>query len=590
MMPPLSPTRVRRKVQAQRVSLSGIVIASVSLMVSYHLGAIRNQGATIPGGGYLRSSIVFPKLQMAPSDGEATHRTFQSRIIGTISMVTNPLPNNAASEAATMHLAPDPMTRATDQRAHVDAADHSTPVEAAPPQQPPPAAAAAVALKDLVAAAIKKAPPTTGMRDPRLDFPGPDWHPAERRDRFPSVEQRIRLYMSNWYQPPCTDQAKLPYRIDYDNMSFPTLTYTGDTEDPVQRVYDSIVQPDSKLLLELETITDCGRARIGDEPWDSFEKFPRTESRIRRRPNLWNYCNDSIQIIQINNELNGGADSPVILQMGDEKSLSLSMPIVAKFRGRLSKQELDRVTAPSTCSDRLQANSMLGKGPGLDGYAPVVWNLNSVRHFGYVSVARSEDIPWSQKKLGTLWRGIMTGFVEDGPNATALDQCMSNTRCRFVYESKKRNSPLVDAAVVGMDPRYKGGTSCNGIQLKATNRTSYAEFQSYKVVLALEGNDVSSALKWNLMSNSVVLMPSPTKTSWAMEELLEPWVHYIPVHANLSNIEEMIRWVGANDDFARRIAERGSLFMYDLVFSADAKKDDLAVKYGILDRYRKLWR
>jgi hypothetical protein len=284
------------------------------------------------------------------------------------------------------------------------------------------------------------------------------------------------------------------------------------------------------------------------------------------------------------------AETPVILQMGDEKSLSLSMPIVAKFRGRLSKEELERVTAPSTCSDRPQANSMLGKGPGLDGFAPVVWNLNSVRHFGYVPVARSEDIPWNQKKLGTLWRGIMTGFVENNENATALDQCMSNTRCRFVYESKIRKSPLIDAALVGIDPRYKGGTSCNGIELKAINRTSYAEFLSYKVVLALEGNDVSSALKWNLMSNSVVLMPSPTKTSWAMEELLEPWVHYVPVHANLSNLEEMIQWVGANDDFARRIAERGSLFMYDLMFSPQAQKDDLAVKYGILDRYRKLWR
>ena len=547
---PVSPTRVRRikMPQQQRVSLSGIVIAFVSLMVAYHLGAIQNSG--IPCAVTHNNDGCSHRL--GSSIEETSHGTFHSRIIGTISMVTKPFPNQVTT---------------TGQR--------NTRVE------------------NLIAAAIQNAPPRIGMRDPRLDFPGPNWHPAERKDRFPSVEQRIRLYMSNWYQPPCTEQAQLPYRIDYDNMSFPTLTYTGDMEDPVQTVYESIVQPDSKLLLELETLLDCGRARIDQEPWESFEKFPRTEARIRRRPNLWNYCNDSIQIIQVTSELNRAhmnAETPVILQMGDEKSLSLSMPIVAKFRGRLSKEELERVTAPSTCSDRPQANSMLGKGPGLDGFAPVVWNLNSVRHFGYVPVARSEDIPWNQKKLGTLWRGIMTGFVENNENATALDQCMSNTRCRFVYESKIRKSPLIDAALVGIDPRYKGGTSCNGIELKAINRTSYAEFLSYKVVLALEGNDVSSALKWNLMSNSVVLMPSPTKTSWAMEELLEPWVHYVPVHANLSNLEEMIQWVGANDDFARRIAERGSLFMYDLMFSPQAQKDDLAVKYGILDRYRKLWR
>jgi hypothetical protein len=40
----------------------------------------------------------------------------------------------------------------------------------------------------------------------------------------------------------------------------------------------------------------------------------------------------------------------------------------------------------------------------------------------------------------------------------------------------------------------------------------------------IAGNDVASGLKWALFSQSVVLMPPPNHTSWAMEELLEPWV------------------------------------------------------------------
>jgi hypothetical protein len=46
----------------------------------------------------------------------------------------------------------------------------------------------------------------------------------------------------------------------------------------------------------------------------------------------------------------------------------------------------------------------------------------------------------------------------------------------------------------------------------------------YKVIIMLEGNDVASGLKWALLSQSVVLMPPPQHTSWAMEELLQPWV------------------------------------------------------------------
>jgi hypothetical protein len=46
----------------------------------------------------------------------------------------------------------------------------------------------------------------------------------------------------------------------------------------------------------------------------------------------------------------------------------------------------------------------------------------------------------------------------------------------------------------------------------------------YKGIIMIEGNDVASGLKWALLSQSVVLMPPPKHTSWAMEELLEPWI------------------------------------------------------------------
>ena len=115
------------------------------------------------------------------------------------------------------------------------------------------------------------------------------------------------------------------------------------------------------------------------------------------------------------------------------------------------------------------------------------------------------------------------------------------------------------------------------------------QIQQYKVIISFEGNDVASGLKWSLLSESVVLMPEPTRTSWAMEELLEPWVHYIPMYPNGSNAEEMIRWVGDNDEKAKRIAERGRLFMYDMLYHPDAAKDEREVKAEIARRYRNLW-
>eukprot|EP00978_Attheya_sp_CCMP212_P035253 scaffold152149_cov61-Attheya_sp.AAC.2 len=64
----------------------------------------------------------------------------------------------------------------------------------------------------------------------------------------------------------------------------------------------------------------------------------------------------------------------------------------------------------------------------------------------------------------------------------------------------------------------------------------------YKIIICLQGNDVSSGLKWQLWSRSVVIISPPTLTSWAMEELLVPWVHNIPMDAQGSNTEEMVQY------------------------------------------------
>lgn len=78
-------------------------------------------------------------------------------------------------------------------------------------------------------------------------------------------------------------------------------------------------------------------------------------------------------------------------------------------------------------------------------------------------------------------------------------------------------------------------------------RVSKRQIQQYKVIISMKGNDVASGLKWSLLSESVLLMPKTTQTLWAMEELLEEWVHYIPMYSNGSNAEAMIQWVGNND-------------------------------------------
>jgi hypothetical protein len=83
----------------------------------------------------------------------------------------------------------------------------------------------------------------------------------------------------------------------------------------------------------------------------------------------------------------------------------------------------------------------------------------------------------------------------------------------------------------------------------------------YKYLISLEGNDVATSLKWSLLSNSVVIMAKPTMESWLMEGLLEPYVHYVPLKDDFSDLEEIYEWCKQNDEKCKQISINATLWM-----------------------------
>jgi Glycosyl transferase family 90 len=177
----------------------------------------------------------------------------------------------------------------------------------------------------------------------------------------------------------------------------------------------------------------------------------------------------------------------------------------------------------------------------------------------------------------------MTGYRKS--NSTDLvDQCLAMPRCRLVYQYA--NSTLLDAKLTSF--HYGLPDTINGVAIVGP-KVGMKDLLKYKAIVFLEGNDVSSGVKWALYSQSIVLMPRPTVTSWAMEELLEPWVHYVPIGEDLSDVEEKIQWVLDHDLEAFEITKRATLWMYDLTLHPDAAVDDKAIYREILLRYRAQW-
>ena len=56
-------------------------------------------------------------------------------------------------------------------------------------------------------------------------------------------------------------------------------------------------------------------------------------------------------------------------------------------------------------------------------------------------------------------------------------------------------------------------------------------------------------------------MAPPTIESLLMEGLLEPWVHYVPLLKDYSDLETIIEWCKKNDDKCQEIVKNANIFM-----------------------------
>ena len=66
-------------------------------------------------------------------------------------------------------------------------------------------------------------------------------------------------------------------------------------------------------------------------------------------------------------------------------------------------------------------------------------------------------------------------------------------------------------------------------------------------------------------------MKPPKYESWLMESYLKPWIHYVPLNDDFSNLEEMYSWCLNNDDKCQEIVKNANIHMKNF-FDLDVEK------------------
>lgn len=168
-----------------------------------------------------------------------------------------------------------------------------------------------------------------------------------------------------------------------------------------------------------------------------------------------------------------------------------------------------------------------------------------------------DTISWKDKKPIAFWRGKSSGMRITPQNYETLP--------RYVLCSIQH--PALDAKISSWQFLHPNKNEfrqhLNSLVVTGEN-VDFTKFYEYKIQINIDGFGPA----WNgfflkLRSNAVVLNVESLYKQWYYTGL-QPWVHYVPVMRDMSDLTEKIQWVLDNDEEAERIAEAGRKYINDL--------------------------
>lgn len=158
---------------------------------------------------------------------------------------------------------------------------------------------------------------------------------------------------------------------------------------------------------------------------------------------------------------------------------------------------------------------------------------------------------WGVRLDKAVWRGSTTG----GPGK---DYITHSIRTRLVRISKE-HPELIDARFTNcqLDP-----TTCKEIQRYGMmgDPLDHVQQLRFKMIVMVDGNSLPDRFAHQLASGSVILkQESPHEEFWYKDAI--PWVHYIPVAEDLSNLVDRIRLGLENQTLLQSISTNGRSFI-----------------------------
>ncbi|MFS8563824.1 MAG: glycosyltransferase family 90 protein [Rhabdochlamydiaceae bacterium] len=191
--------------------------------------------------------------------------------------------------------------------------------------------------------------------------------------------------------------------------------------------------------------------------------------------------------------------------------------------------------------------------------------------------------PWHTKEEKAFWRGATTGIDHVGNYFLDYHNYQEFPRVKLVQSSAKYPY-LIDAKLTVLaqaDPRV-----FDLLSPYTGTFVSVIDHLRYKYQILIDGNTCTySRAYWQLFSDCLIFKQTSPNIQWYYC-CLSPYVHYIPLAYDLSDLKEKIEWARIHDAEAQQIVASANDFA-----QKNLKKEDvyfylllLLQKYGELQR------
>jgi hypothetical protein len=204
-----------------------------------------------------------------------------------------------------------------------------------------------------------------------------------------------------------------------------------------------------------------------------------------------------------------------------------------------------------------------------------------LRENGYQKIRdhfEANPVPWEQRLPVAFWRGASTGQRRPGTPW----QAMPRVRLAALANTPEAEG-LLDAGIskIGQVSAAEGEEMRQAGLLR--DYVPATEFNRYRYNIDIDGNSNAWAgLFQKLFAGGVVMkVASPGGyRQWYYDRML-PWVHFVPVETDLSDLLDKVKWLRAHDSQAAAIAARGREFAMSMTVDSETERATRTIAEGI---------